>query len=172
MPLAGKDLLRKQEVMKNTIVIVTDLQELKAYRIDDDPQHSRPRLDLVEQFHTGANRKLVEEATDLAGRFPRATVSREIMAGMSQGERHNIELEKRKRCLRALAQRVNSLLKAPDVERCFLAASREINNALLDELDYQARSKIEVNIPSDITKVGRSELLGHFKAASRAGATV
>ncbi|HYG25186.1 MAG TPA: host attachment protein [Verrucomicrobiae bacterium] len=156
--------------MKNTLIIVTDLEQLKAYRVDNDPLHSNPRLELIDTFKTGAARKLVEETTDLAGRFPRASVAHEIMGGMSAGERHNIELEKRKRCLRQLSRRINGLVKAPDVERCFLACSREINNALLAELDPEVRARIEIDVASDLTKVNRSDLLSHFKSASRAGA--
>lgn len=161
----------QQEVMKNTMIVVTDLEQLKAYQLDDDPMHSNPRLELVERFNTGAARKLVEETTDLSGRFRRAIGSRES-CGMSDGERHNIELEKRKRCLRQIAERINILLRDSGVERCFLAASREINNALIDELTPQARSKIEIDIASDLTKVNKADLLGHFKAATRAGALV
>jgi hypothetical protein len=157
--------------MKRTLIVVTDLEELKAYRLDNDPTHRTPRLDLVEQFNTDANRKLVEEVSDQAGRFPRATVAPNIMGGMSQGERHNIELEKRKRCVRRIAGQINSLLMDGDIERCLLAASREMNNSLLGELDPKARHKIEINVPADLTKVSKAELLGYFKAASRPGAT-
>jgi hypothetical protein len=158
--------------MKNTMIVVTDLEQLKAYRVDDDPLHSSPRLELIEQFNTGAARKMVDETTDLAGRFPRASVAHEIMGGMSAGERHNIELEKRKRCLRQLAGRINALVKTPEIDRCFLAASREIKNSLLNELDPQVRAKVEIDLPADLTKVNRSDLLGHFKAATRARALV
>lgn len=158
--------------MKNTLIVVADLDQLKAYRVDDDPFHSNPRLELVEQFNTGAARKLVEEATDLAGRFPRATVAHEVMGGMSAGERHNIELEKRKRCLKQLAHRISVLLSDPAVERCFLAASREMNNSLIAQIPPQWRSKIDIDVPANLTKVDKSDLLGHFRAASRAGALV
>jgi hypothetical protein len=158
--------------MKNTLIVVTDLKELKAYRMDHDPLHSNPRLELVERMSTGAARKLVDETTDLAGRFPRVSVSRDITGGMSAGERHNIDLEKRRRCLRQIAERINRLLVGNGVERCFLSASREINNTLIDQLAPEARAKIEIDVAADLTKVNRSDLLGHFRAATRAGALV
>ncbi len=154
--------------MKNTLIVVADLEQLKAYRVDADPFHSNPRLELIEQFNTGAARKLVEEATDLAGRFPRVSIASESIGGMSAGERHNIELEKRKRCLKQLAGRINALVKDREVDRCFFACSREINNAVLQELHPDVRAKIEIDLPSDLTKVSRSDLLGHFRAATRA----
>jgi hypothetical protein len=157
--------------MKNTMIVVADLEQLKAYQLDDDPLHSNPRLELVERFNTGAARKMIDETTDLSGRFRRAMGSRETY-GISDGERHNLSLEKRKRCLRQIAERINTLLRDPGVERCFLAVSREINNALVEELSPQARSKIEIDLSSDLTKVNKADLLGHFKAATRAGALV
>ncbi len=81
---------------------------------------------------------------------------------MSDGERHNIELETRRRLVRQLAQRLNALASRPDLERCFLAASREINHQLIEELDPQVRAKIEKNVPADLTKLERVEILRHF----------
>jgi hypothetical protein len=81
---------------------------------------------------------------------------------MSDGERHNIELESRKRLVRQLAQRFNALARGPDVERCLVAASREINHQLLEELEPQVRAKIEKNVSADLTKLERAEILRHF----------
>ena len=52
--------------------------------------------------------------------------------------------------------------RGPDVERCLLAASREINHQLLEELEPQVRAKIERIVPSDLTKVERARLLSYF----------
>lgn len=149
--------------MNNTLVVVSDLGGFKAFRLDNDAQYSSPRLELLEQFNNaGAHGRLVEQVTDLAGRFPRTTGTAGETGGMSDGERHNIELEQRKRHVRTLAHRLNSIMRDSEVKRCYFAASREINRALLDELDPQARGKIEKNLSADLTKVAKSELLGHF----------
>ena len=100
--------------------------------------------------------------TDLSGRFPRRTGAPNTAGAMSDGERHNIELESRKRLVRQLAQRLNALVRGTDVERCLLAASREINHQLLEELEPQVRAKIEKNVPADLTKLERAEILRHF----------
>jgi hypothetical protein len=81
---------------------------------------------------------------------------------MSDGERHNIQLEQRKRFVRDLARRVNSLARKEEVERCLLAASREINHQLIDELEPRVRAKIEKNISADLTKLERADILGRF----------
>jgi hypothetical protein len=149
--------------MKNTLVVVMDLGCFKAYRLENHHPNHTPRLELIEEFNNaGAHGKLVDKVTDLAGRFPRRTSAPNTTGAMSDGERHNIELEARKRLVRGLAQRLNSLLRSKDVERCLLAASREINHQLLEELEPQARAKIEKNLTADLTKLERAELLRRF----------
>jgi hypothetical protein len=148
--------------MKNTLVVVTDLGCLKAYRLENHPNKSL-RLELVEEFNNAeAHGKLGEKVTDLSGRFPRRTGVQHTTGAMSDGERHNIELESRKRLVRQLAQRLNGLVRGKEVERCLLAASREINHQLLEELEPQVRAKIEKNVPVDLTKLERAEILRHF----------
>ena len=82
---------------------------------------------------------------------------------MSDGERHNIQLEQRKRGVRRLAGKIDSLMQNPQVEQCFLAASREIMNPLLDELSPGSRSKIGMNISSDLMKASKADLLRQFR---------
>ena len=81
---------------------------------------------------------------------------------MSDGERHNIELESRKRFIRRLAQRLNILARRPDVDRCFLAASKEINHPLFEELEPHVQAKISKNVPADLTELGQADILRHF----------
>jgi hypothetical protein len=149
--------------MKNTLVVVADLGCFKAYRLDDNHLHRSPRLELLEQFESPeAHGKLVEKVTDLSGRFRRGTGPANGAGAMSDGERHHLELELRKRLVRQLAQRFNHLARHKEVERCLLAASKEINRQLLDELEPQVRAKIEKNIPADLTKLEPSEILRRF----------
>jgi len=140
-----------------------DLGCFKAYRLENHHPKQTPRLELVAEFNNAdAHGKLVDKVTDFAGRFPRRTGARNMTGAMSDGERHNIELEARKRLVRRLAQRLNTLLRSEDVERCLLAASREINHQLLAELEPQMRAKIEKNLPADLTKLEPAEILRHF----------
>ena len=149
--------------MKNTLVVVTDLACLKAYRLENNHPNKSLRLELVEEFNNAeAHGKLGDKVSDLSGRFPRRTGAQHTSGAMSDGERHNIELESRKRLVRQLAQRLNVLVRNKEVERCLLAASREINHQLLDELEPLVRAKIEKNIPVDLTKLDRAEILRHF----------
>lgn len=149
--------------MKNTLLVVADLGGFKAFKLDNNNHVNRtPRLEFIEEFrNTGANARLVDKVTDLSGRFPRGTG---VKAGgaMSDGERHNIELEGRKRLVRQLAQRLNALARNRDIDQCFLAASKEINHPLLEELEPEVRAKIAKNVPADLTKLERPEILRHF----------
>jgi hypothetical protein len=149
--------------MKNTLVVVTDLGCLKAYRLENHHPKRTPRLELVEEFTSAdAHERLVDKVTDLAGRFRLSGGPANASGAMSDGERHNIELEKRKRLVRQLARRLNALVRSKEVERCLLAASREINHQLLEELEPQVRGKIEKNLSADLTKMERAEILRHF----------
>jgi hypothetical protein len=150
--------------MKNTLVVVSDLGGFKAYRLDADQMNSTPRLDLLEEFNNAAaHRKMNDRLSDVGGRFPRRTGASNGCA-MSDGERHNIELESRRRHVRQMATRLNSLMQSPGVEQCYLAASREMNHQLLEELNPDVRAKIGVNVSADLMKVDKSELLRHFRA--------
>jgi protein required for attachment to host cells len=149
--------------MKNTLVVVADLACFKAFRLENNHPHPTRHLKLVEEFNsTDAHEKLVDRVTDLAGRFPRSSGGAGARGAMSDGERHNFELESRKRLVRQLAQRLNALARGPEIECCLLAASREINHQLLEELEPSVRAKIEKNVPADLTKMEQAEILRHF----------
>lgn len=148
--------------MKNTLVVVADLGCLKAFKMENGTAQ-KPRLELIEQFdNPEAHDRLVERVTDQSGRFTRGAAKPAYGNVMSDGERHNIELEQRKRLVRELARRLNSLARDKEIERCFLAASREINHQLVDELEPHVRAKIEKNLSADLTKLERAEILGRF----------
>ena len=149
--------------MKNTLVVVAELGGFKAYTIENNNHLARePRLEILDQYENAeAHGHLVDKVSDLSGRFPRGTGTK-AGGAMADGERHNIELETRRRLVRQLAQRLNSMARGQQIERCFLAASKEINHQLLEELDPQLRAKIEKNIPADLTKLERAEILRRF----------
>jgi len=149
--------------MKNTLVVVTDLGCFKAFRLQNTHPNRAARLELVDEFNNAqAHSHLVDKLSDSAGRFPRGTGARGASGAMSDGERHNIELESRKRLVRQLADRLNSMARGQEVERCFLAASKEINHQLLGQLDPRVRAKIEKIVPADLTKLDRTQILRHF----------
>jgi hypothetical protein len=148
--------------MKNTLLVVAELGGFKAYKLENSQMHRSPRLQFVEQFeNAAAHDRIGDRVSDLSGRFPRGTGTK-AGGAMADGERHNMELESRKRLVRQLAQRLNALARDPEIERCFLAASKEINHQLIEELEPQVRAKIEKNIPADLTKLEQVDILRRF----------
>jgi hypothetical protein len=145
--------------MKNTIVVLADLGCLKAYRVEKPLMNHSPRLELLEEFNNVApHTRLTETVSDASGRFPRTGSG----GGMSDGERHNIGLEQRRRLVKALGERVTDLIRSTGAEACYLAASRAIHNQLMDEICPEARKLILRNVHADLTKVDKQELLSHF----------
>ena len=149
--------------MKNKWLLVADLASFKAYRVETSRFTRNPRLELVEAFDDAdAHSRLGDKVSDLSGRFPKGMGVNGAAGVMSDGERHNIELEQRKRLTRRLAGKVNALMRRDDFDTCFFAASKEINHQILDEVEPRFRSKIEKNVAADLTKINKSELLQHF----------
>ena len=146
--------------MRNIIIAVIDLGLLKAYRIE----HTRlktPRLVLLEEFEPAdAHGKLIDKLTDHAGRnrVPNSNIS------MSMGERQRVTLEFRKRLVKQLAEGLTRLLKNEAVDGCFMAASKEINHCIMEELTPRLRAKVLKNVRADLAKVRKSELLEHFES--------
>jgi len=150
----------------NTLLVVADLSGFKAFKLQahEPPLENRsPGLELLEQYdNPHAHGRMGEKVSDSAGRFPRRTGGARAAGAMADGERHNIELEARKRLIRDLAGRLNNLVRKQEFDRCFLAASKEINHPLCEQLEPRVRAKIARNIPADLTKFGRAELLRRF----------
>jgi len=143
--------------MKNKLVVVTDLAALKAYQLHRPEPGSSPRLDLLEAVElNGAHEKMTDQVSDLGGRFGKGGG---LSNGTSAGERHNFELEHRKRLVRQLTDKLSKLLSAELVTTCVFAASKEIHHQILDGLEPRLRAKIERDIPADLTKLSKSELL-------------
>ncbi len=144
---------------KNTLLVVADLRCLKAYKVDANQMSRTPRLELIEHYESPeAYAKVADRVTDAFGRFSPGAKS----GPTADSERHNTELEQRKRLVRQLAARLNALAGKPEVEQCLLAASKEINRQLVEELHPQVRGKISRNLPSDLTKLGSAEILRYF----------
>jgi hypothetical protein len=49
---------------------------------------------------------------------------------------------------------------------CWLAAHKEINQKILDEIPQAVCNRIKKNLPRDLTKVGQKELLDQFLNAN------
>lgn len=145
--------------MKNTVLVVADLGVFKAYQVQRTHMNT-PRLELLDEFVLGnGHGRFQDQVTDQAGRY-HAPAGGKWSA--PYGERHNIDLEQRRRLVKQLSDQLEGLLRKPGVETCFLAASKEINHQIVESLDGQLRAKIEKNLPADFTKLEKAELLERF----------
>jgi hypothetical protein len=146
--------------MTKKLLVVTDLGRFKAYRLEENRRFSHPRLELLEDWETNVNQHLSEELSDQAGRFRKGHSDGD--ARLSDGEPHNIDLERRRRAVKTLAKRISELLNEQHLDSCYLAAGSEINQTLIEELDRPTRAKIERNVPANLTRLSHSEVLDHF----------
>jgi hypothetical protein len=149
--------------MQKKWVVLADLGSMKAYKVDDNSLNSHPRLELLDALEISeVHAKLSETVSDQAGQFARGSRGAGASHDIASGERHNIELEQRRRWVRQLAGRIDDVLRRGDVDVCWFAAGKEINHLILDELSTEARAKITKNVPSNLTKVEKLDLLRHF----------
>ena len=147
------------EIMKRQLLIVTDLGSFKAYAVEDSQMNTTPRLELIEQFTPEEpHRRMTDKLSDLAGRY-RAPGTK---GGSLFGERHNIELEERKRLVRRLSGRLNALMGDGDVDGCYFAASKGIDHQILGALSPAAQAKIKKNLSADLIKASKAKLLDCF----------
>ncbi len=146
--------------MNNKLVVVADLGTFKAYKLEAESTHRTPRLELIEEFNlVDAHGKLLDRLSDLAGRYHAPTLGK---WATPWGERHNIQLERKRRLIRQLAQALADLLRRDGDHGCYLAAGKEINHQIIAELPREARAKIEKIVPCDLTKADKPEILRQF----------
>lgn len=145
--------------MKNIVVVVTDQGNFKAYKLEKTDMNT-PRLTLLEEFlPVDGHGKLLDKVSDQAGRYHNGA---HVRWATPWGEPHNIELEQRKRLIRQLSGELQNVLSDGRVDGCYFAASKDLHNRILDALSREARAKILKDIPADLTKVDKGELLQHF----------
>ncbi|SRR6266436_1213359 len=147
--------------MNNKLVVVTDLGSFKAYKLETNSQHSMPRLELIEEFNlVDAHGKMIDHLTDLPGRYHAPVMGK---WASPWGERHNIELERKRRLVKQVAHALTDLLRRNGADGCYLAAGKEINHQIMAELPRDARAKIEKIVACDLTKAEKAEILRHFE---------
>ena len=145
--------------MNDKLLVVTDLGSFKAYRLEANNQHSTPRLQLIEEFNLVEAHGKLSDRLNVAGRHHAPALGK---WATPWGERHNIELEKKRRLVKQVAHALTDLLRREAVDGCYLAAGKEINHQILAELPREARARIEKIVPCDLTKAEKADVLRHF----------
>jgi Protein required for attachment to host cells len=150
--------------VKKELLIVTDLGELKAYRVEFTPRRTA-RLELVEDIVLeDARLRVIETVTDMAGRHSGPTQKN---WGAPLGDDHNLKLETKRRLIRQIAGHIQRLIERTGSDGCWISAHKEINQQILEELPQAIRARIEKNLPLDLTKATQAELLEQFLRGAR-----
>jgi len=145
--------------MADKLIVLADLGRMKAYRVTRDEMSKTPKLDVVGEFNNSDSQtRLINKVSDKAGRFPGTNGS----GAMSNGENHNLKSESERRSVRQLSESISRLVEKENPSLWYFAASKEINQKIVEELSSGVRSKLKKNITSDLTKVAKAELLTHF----------
>ena len=96
--------------MTKKILLVADLGHFKAYRFEESRQFSRPRLALFHEWQSSEVNHLVDEVTDRAGQFRKGSFPTGP-SETSDGETHNLFLERRRKSLRAVAKLIDKIVQ-------------------------------------------------------------
>jgi len=146
--------------MTEKMIVLADLGRVKAFRVTPDLMTSKPQMELVYDCEfPDAHHRLVDIVTDMAGSFP---VSGK--PGTSIGENHNLRVETERRLIRLVAEKIGDLVRG---QRCwYLAAAENINGRIVELLTPEARSVLFKNVPADLVKTPKQEVLGHFMVSA------
>lgn len=145
--------------MNDKMIVLADLGHVKAFRVTREMPESKPQIELVYDCEfPEAHRRIADTVTDQAGRYANAAVP-----GASIRENHNLRFETERRLIRLVAEKICDLVEG---QRCwYLAAGEHINSRVTELLPSEARASLFKNLQSDLVKIPKQELLGHFAAA-------
>jgi hypothetical protein len=149
----------KPKEIESKLVVVADLGHMRAYRLEKTSELGRSQWKLIEDGETNVTHHLSEDVTDQAGRFRKEPA---IRGALSDGEEHDLDLERRHRAVKTLAERLAELIRREETQGCYFAADPRINQSILDELDEVTRAKIEKNVLANLSKLGPEELRERF----------
>jgi Protein required for attachment to host cells len=150
--------------VKKELLIVTDLGELKAYRVEFTPKRT-PAVGAGGGHRVGRRpASVIETVTDMAGRHSGPTQKN---WGAPLGDDHNLKLETKRRLIRQIAGHIQRLIERTGSDGCWISAHKEINQQILEELPQAIRARIEKNLPLDLTKATQAELLEQFLRGAR-----
>lgn len=152
-----------QEVELKKLLITTDLGAFKAYTMEEDRFSTAPRLELREGFEmTDGHERLTEKVSDREGPFGRGSTANRDFGSGGNGERHNFNLEQRRRGMKKVADRIAALCAEGNYDSCLFAAPSEINHQILELLPERIRAKVEKTLPLDLVHASKPELLRQF----------
>jgi len=165
----------KLEKFDNTLLIVGNLGELKAYKIKYElninpkdnahTSHKHHKGTLVEnlQFELvddeafiEAHKKISDIVTDKQGHF-------EGPFGGVSGDGHNLEIEIVNRLLKIIAAEINRLVNSTNPKEWFLAFPKAYNKEILNLLDDSVKAKLKANIEENLVKQKPQDIIEQIR---------
>ena len=144
------------------IIIAVDLGRFRAYRVTQEILES-PHLKMIESYDSIDGRaKLTDKLTDSAGRFGSSAAGTKASG---YPEAHNLELEEDKKIIRKIADDIDALLSKNNSAEWYFAAPTEINGRIVERLSPETRARLAKNVPADITKAKKADILSYFESA-------
>jgi len=144
--------------LDNTMVIVANQSEVKEYHIEKHEAIVGNELKVSYSLflhhdieHEEAREPLKDVVSDEAGRF-----------GHTIGEEHNLENERKKRSIQEIAEDINTIIEKEQPRQLFLAFPQEVNAQLLEKLSAKTKEILVKNVPLDLVKKKKEDLLSHF----------
>jgi hypothetical protein len=147
-------------MLKSELMAIADKGCLKIFRLDRFNVSESPSIELFEHFETEAHEKFAQNLSDESGRFAGDNFPNTHSKGY--GEPHNIGLERERRAIKQITNRINEIMVSPGVERWFLAVSKEIYPQIRACLLPAVSEKIALSLARDLTKTNEAGLLESF----------
>jgi len=146
-----------------TIIILANRGRLKAFRTVETPTRGT-KLERIEDLaFPEAHGRFSEKVTDQAGRFPMTGISGPPQTTQqSTYEALPALAETERRLMRLVAEEITAVLDREKAEQWYFAASPDIHESVLDELDPALRQRLGKSVHADLVKVPTEELMSHF----------
>jgi hypothetical protein len=152
--------------LENTVVIVADLGQLKVYKVVSKlgiDRHTDAKVSSATSYtqeKLSINFELIKEVDYISAH---KRISEEMSDNIGRtGEPHNMFLEREKKDLKAVAGDIKSVIDHEKPSSWFLAFPKETINQLVSMLDSDVQKILIKSVPSNLTKIDKSELQGYF----------
>lgn len=153
---------RFADTMKNRMIVVANLGAFKAYKIQQDGTGSARLEEVATPDVPNEHSKRSNTLTVMEGKSAANPSNPRANATASDGEQHNMELEKRRRAIRKIAENIHRFLDDEPTRTCALAAPKEILGQIVNEVHPSLRGRLDKTLPLDLTRAPKLELLEQF----------
>jgi len=140
------------EKFDDTILIVGNLGELKAYKII--LEHLKFEYLEDEEF-IKAHKKISDLVTDKVGHF-------EGVFGGESGEEHNLPLEIEDKIIKLIATHIEKTLANNKYKKWYFVFPKEFNGKVINLISDKYKDKLEKNILENLVKVKPDEIIEKY----------